>query len=112
MIGIQDGTIDQKPVCTLIVDDCPELRFIIGRIALFITGDMEILVEGKQRGRWKGRTRTNKLVFFDDDRGRDWTGEMVHVEITWTGPWSLRGSLPDQKPLTPETEPIMLSLTA
>jgi tRNA-2-methylthio-N6-dimethylallyladenosine synthase len=57
---------------------------------------VEILVEEKNKGRWKGRTRTNKIVFFDDESGRDWRGQLVNVEITWTGPWSLRGSLPGQ----------------
>jgi len=52
---------------------------------------VEILVEGKQRGRWKGRTRTNKLVFFDSDE--DMHGKFANVQIEWTGPWSMRGSL-------------------
>ena len=73
---------------------------------------VEILVEGKQKGRWKGRTRTNKLVFFEDEGGRDWQGQLVEVEITWTGPWSLRGTLPGQKILTPANEGIMLPLLA
>ena len=50
---------------------------------------VEVLVEERQRGRWKGRTVTNKLVFFDDDRDR--RGQLVPVRITWAGPWSLRG---------------------
>ena len=122
MYSPRPGTVSAK----LLDDDVPQVEKkrrldavnalqeqIVAEINAKLLGrKMEILVEGKQRGRWKGRTRTNKLVFFDDDRGRDWTGEMVHVEITWTGPWSLRGSLPDQEPLTPETEPIMLSLMA
>jgi tRNA-2-methylthio-N6-dimethylallyladenosine synthase len=73
---------------------------------------VEILVEGKQRGRWKGRTRTNKLVFFDDDSGTNWRGQLVNVEITWTGPWSMRGRLPGHKPEVPSSESLVLSLTA
>ncbi|MBM3187439.1 MAG: MiaB/RimO family radical SAM methylthiotransferase [Chloroflexi bacterium] len=52
---------------------------------------VEILVDGWQRGRWRGRTRTNKLVFFEDDA--DWLGRLVSPTITWTGPWSLIGRL-------------------
>ena len=52
--------------------------------------EVEILVEEKQRGRWKGRTRTNKLVFFDSPE--DMHGKLVKVCIQWTGPWSMRGS--------------------
>ena len=54
---------------------------------------VEILVEKRQKGKWMGRTRTNKLVFFDD--ARDWTGKLVELDITYTSPWSLQGSLPD-----------------
>ncbi|MCB9109399.1 MAG: tRNA (N6-isopentenyl adenosine(37)-C2)-methylthiotransferase MiaB [Anaerolineales bacterium] len=71
---------------------------------------LEVLVEEKQRGRWRGRTRTNKLVFFEDNSDKDWRGELVDLEITWTGPWSLRGSLPGQQPLVPDDQPLMISL--
>jgi len=54
---------------------------------------VEILVEGRQKGKWKGRTRTNKLVFFSDESGRDWRGELVEVVITWSGPWSMQAQL-------------------
>ena len=58
---------------------------------------VEVLVEGQKkarpehgrRGRWWGRTRTDKLVFFEDER--DWQGQLARVRITWTGPWSLIG---------------------
>ena len=49
----------------------------------------EVLVEGKQRGRWTGRTRGNTLVHFDDDR--DLAGKLVDVRITRTSPWFLMG---------------------
>jgi tRNA-2-methylthio-N6-dimethylallyladenosine synthase len=49
----------------------------------------EVLVEGKQRGRWTGRTRGNTLVHFDDER--ELSGKLVDVEITKTSPWFLMG---------------------
>jgi len=52
---------------------------------------VEVLVEGQQHGRWKGRTKTNKLVFFEDEA--DWRGRLAQVKITWAGPWSLRGKV-------------------
>ena len=52
---------------------------------------VEILVEEKHKGKWKGRTRTNKLVFFQDEG--DWRGKLAQVKITWTGPWSLQGEV-------------------
>lgn len=52
--------------------------------------EVEVLVEDRVRDRWKGRTRTNKLVFFDaDDELR---GRLVPVRIDWAGPWSLVGT--------------------
>ena len=49
----------------------------------------EVLVEEKHRGRWKGRTRTNKLVFFEADGNL--RGKTAAVHIEWAGPWSMRG---------------------
>jgi tRNA-2-methylthio-N6-dimethylallyladenosine synthase len=52
---------------------------------------VEVLVEGEHKGRWKGRSRGNKLVFFEDDG--DWQGRLAPVEITQAGPWSLLGKI-------------------
>jgi len=61
---------------------------IAGEINASLLGTtQEILVDGRQRGRWRGRTRTNKLVFFEADG--DWYGRLVQARITWTGPWSM-----------------------
>jgi tRNA-2-methylthio-N6-dimethylallyladenosine synthase len=57
---------------------------------------VEVLVEEKHAGRWKGRTRTNKLVFFADEGY--WTGKLAQVEITWTGPWSMQGKVKAPRP--------------
>jgi len=48
-----------------------------------------ILFEEKVKGRWKGRTPTNKLVFAESER--DLRGQIQPVRITWTGPWSMQG---------------------
>ena len=50
---------------------------------------VEILVESEHKGKWRGRTRQNKLVFIESSlplRGR-----LVEGQITWTGPWSMQG---------------------
>lgn len=73
---------------------------------------VEVLVEEKNKGRWKGRTRTNKLVFFEDESGQDWQGRLAEMEVTWTGPWSLRGTLPGQKKLVATDEPLLIPLLA
>ena len=40
---------------------------------------VEVLVEGTKKGRWYGRTRSDKLVFFDDER--DMRGCIVDIEV-------------------------------
>ena len=50
-----------------------------------------VLFEEKSRGRWRGRTRTNKLVFLESEENL--LGQERRVGITWTGPWSLIGDL-------------------
>jgi tRNA-2-methylthio-N6-dimethylallyladenosine synthase len=50
-----------------------------------------ILVDGRQKGRWRGRTRSNKLVFFESDQ--EWLGRMAQVRVQWTGPWSMIGEV-------------------
>ena len=50
-----------------------------------------VLVEGRKRGKWHGRNRNDKLVYFDDAEDR--TGQLVNLRIGETSPWSLQGSL-------------------
>ncbi len=65
---------------------------VVGEINARYQGrSVEVLVEEEHKGKWKGRTRTNKLVFFESEGDR--RGQTVPVEITWTGPWSLQGQL-------------------
>lgn len=52
---------------------------------------VEILVEGRQKGKWSGRSRGDKLVFFKAEG--DWLGQLVQVRITHTSPWSLSGDI-------------------
>jgi tRNA-2-methylthio-N6-dimethylallyladenosine synthase len=54
---------------------------------------VEVLVEDLHKGKWRGRTPQNKLVFFEDST-TDWKGRLADVEITWTGPYSMQGRLP------------------
>jgi tRNA-2-methylthio-N6-dimethylallyladenosine synthase len=60
--------------------------------AHYLSQTVEVLVEGEHKGKWRGRTRTNKLVFFEDGRS-DWRGKLANVTITWTGPWSMQGTV-------------------
>ncbi len=66
--------------------------------ARYLGETVEVLFENKVKGRWRGRTPTNKLVFVESER--DLRGQIVPVTITWTGPWSMQGALPIQRPQT------------
>ncbi|MBX3001884.1 MAG: radical SAM protein [Caldilineaceae bacterium] len=50
---------------------------------------VEILVEDQHKGKWRGRTPQNKLVFVESDL--DLRGRLIEAQITWTGPWSMQG---------------------
>ncbi|NWF68347.1 MAG: tRNA (N6-isopentenyl adenosine(37)-C2)-methylthiotransferase MiaB [Chloroflexi bacterium] len=66
---------------------------VVGEInRQFLGQTVEVLVEDQHKGKWRGRTPQNKLVFFED--ARDWRGKLAQVEIVWTGPWSMQGRLP------------------
>ncbi len=53
-----------------------------------------VLVEDRHKGKWRGRTPQNRLVFFEDERPL--RGHLVDVTITWTGPWSMQGVAADR----------------
>ncbi|MFN8532685.1 MAG: tRNA (N6-isopentenyl adenosine(37)-C2)-methylthiotransferase MiaB [Dehalococcoidia bacterium] len=57
--------------------------------AQYLGKTVDVLVEGKKASRWTGRTRTNKLVFWEQPG--DLVGEVVPVTIERTGAWSLQG---------------------
>ena len=59
--------------------------------ARLLNTTVDVLVEGQRKGKWYGRTRTDKLVFFQTEL--DTTGQMVHVFIDHSSPWALQGHL-------------------
>lgn len=54
---------------------------------------LEVLVERRQRGKWQGRTRSDKLVFFQS--GENLRSRLAMVKIDKTSPWWLQGNLVD-----------------
>ncbi len=65
---------------------------IVGEInAQYLGQTVEVLFEEKVKGRWKGRTPTNKLVFVESED--ELRGQILPVSVTWTGPWSMQASL-------------------
>jgi tRNA-2-methylthio-N6-dimethylallyladenosine synthase len=76
---------------------------VVGEINRRLLGQtVEVLVDGQHRGKWRGRTRTDKLVFFSHPD--HWRGRLALVRITWAGPWSLQGEVVED--VTPTDEPI------
>jgi tRNA-2-methylthio-N6-dimethylallyladenosine synthase len=59
--------------------------------ANFLGQTITVLFEEKSRGRWRGRTKTNKLVFVESEK--DLLGQECDVDVYWTGPWSMIGTL-------------------
>jgi tRNA-2-methylthio-N6-dimethylallyladenosine synthase len=77
---------------------------VVGEInAKYLGQTVEVLVEDLHKGKWRGRTPQNKLVFFEDTH--DWRGKLANVEIVWTGPWSMQGRLPITQPVD---EPLLV----
>jgi tRNA-2-methylthio-N6-dimethylallyladenosine synthase len=95
------GTVSER----LYPDDVPEeekmRRFrlledlqekISGEInARYLDENVEVLFEDRVKGRWRGRTPTNKLVFVESPEYL--AGQLRNVHLTWTGPWSMQATL-------------------
>lgn len=65
---------------------------VLGKINEKLFGQTtEVLVEENHKGKWKGRNRNNKIVFFED--AADWKGKLAQVKVTKTSPWSMQGEL-------------------
>jgi tRNA-2-methylthio-N6-dimethylallyladenosine synthase len=52
---------------------------------------IEVLVEGSKKGKWHGRTRSGKLVFFTNPENL--LGQLVMIRVIKTSPWSLQGEV-------------------
>jgi tRNA-2-methylthio-N6-dimethylallyladenosine synthase len=64
---------------------------------------VEVLVEDRHKGKWRGRTPQNKLVFFEAEG--DLRGQLVNVQVTWTGPYSMQARLPQE---SKQTDPLVV----
>ena len=69
--------------------------------ATLVGQNLEVLIEGRKRGRLHGRSRGDKLIYLNvlDGLGvpEFQAGETVNVEITDSSPWSLEAELPVAK---------------
>ena len=63
---------------------------------LLLGRTIEVLVEGKKNNKWFGRTKSDKLVFFESNE--NCMGYPVNVTIKKSSPWSLQGDMAAEKP--------------
>lgn len=67
---------------------------IVGEInERFLNQTIPVLFEGRAKGKWRGRSPHNRLVFVESNEIL--VGQVRDVHIHWTGPWSLLGTLTD-----------------
>jgi tRNA-2-methylthio-N6-dimethylallyladenosine synthase len=98
--GTRAGTMEEDPAMA-IADGMKQFRRIelerqqeivaTERSARLHDQIVEVLVEGESKGKWRGRTTGNVLVFFASPD--DWRGKLALVHITATSPWSLQGTV-------------------
>ncbi len=104
------GTVAERRLADDVPDEEKWRRFrlleekqeaIVSEINARLLGEaVEVLFEEKVRGRWRGRTPTNKLVFVESDK--DLRGQVRPVVVTWTGPWSMQATLsPTERDVIP-----------
>ncbi len=98
--GTRAGTMEEDPALAVPEEEKQARRVELERAQEGVATErstrfhgrtVEVLVEGESKGRWRGRTPGNKLVFFDDRL--DWTGRLALVHVDQTSPWSLQGTL-------------------
>ena len=97
--SVRPGTIASREYEDNVLPDIKRERLTrVETVQAGIAGDInsrlkgktvEVLVEGNKKGKWYGRTRSNKLVFFGSDV--DCLRQLVDVTITRTSPWALQG---------------------
>jgi tRNA-2-methylthio-N6-dimethylallyladenosine synthase len=107
---LKDDVPEDEKLARLKALDQQQERILTEINARYLGETVKILFEEEVKGRWKGRTETNKLVFVQSDR--DLRGQVLPAQITWTGPWSMQGRLlpdPAALPITFESLPIQVS---
>src|SRR5512133_343142 len=106
--SMREGTVATRRMVDDVSDDEKMRRFreleemqeeVVAGINTRYQGQtVPVLFEEKVKGRWRGRTPTNKLVFVETDENL--RGRIVPVQITWTGPWSMQANLISQLTVT------------
>jgi tRNA-2-methylthio-N6-dimethylallyladenosine synthase len=112
------GTVSARKMADDVSDEEKRRRFHLieglqkeistAKMRAYLGQTVEVLVEERDKGRWRGRTPHNKLVFFDD--ARELRGQLVPVHVTHTGPWSMSGKAADSGRAVAPPEMIALNV--
>ncbi len=103
-IALRDNVPEEDKLRRLhMLDDLQEQ--IVAEINKKYLGEtVEVLFEDKVKGRWRGRTPTNKIIFVESEddpstgSGQSLRGKLIPVTVTWTGPWSMQAVLLQRQP--------------
>jgi tRNA-2-methylthio-N6-dimethylallyladenosine synthase len=90
---MEDDVPEEEKERRRMVIDTQQEQILAERNMALLGQTVQVLVEEKQYGKWRGRTPQSRLVFFEDETTEQ-RGKVMPVEITWTGPWSLLGRIP------------------
>ena len=66
-------------------------QILLEKNQLLLGKDLEILVEGQYKGKWRGRTLQNKIVFFESNA--DCLGQTMSIHVKRSGAYSLSGTV-------------------
>ncbi len=88
-----DDVPEEEKVRRFQVLEALQERVVAGINARLVGQRQDVLVEDQHKGKWRGRTRNNKLVFFEAAPGddADLRGQTVALTITQAGAWSMQG---------------------
>ncbi len=85
-----DVPVEEKKARLTVIEELQEK--IAAEINARLLGKtLEVLVDSKTKGKWQGRTRSDKLVFFNAQNNH--LGKLVNIIIEKTSPWSLQGKI-------------------
>jgi len=101
-----DDVSDEEKECRRLEIDALVDRILERKNKRWLGEVVEVLVESRHKGKWRGRTPHNRLVFFESPESL--RGALVDVNITYTSPYSMQGELVEVK-VPPLEEPVDLS---
>jgi tRNA-2-methylthio-N6-dimethylallyladenosine synthase len=85
-----DVDADEKERRRKLLDD-RQTEILEKKNAPLLHQTVEVLVENRHKGKWRGRTPHNRLVFFESEK--ELAGQLVPVEITSTSAYTLLGKI-------------------